>query len=511
MQEQESHMVKEQYESLKTGENLRKDLIALKQELKSAEGKQELLKLLQGDYSLLLGLLRHAEPKVRGNAAVVLGRLSLDEFAAPLYQAYQEEEKLFIKSNYLSALASMDCSRFHPQLAQRLKELERYQPPEEEEKHIREELKALRTLLHTSQRHQRHRFQGYDGTYEVILTTGKLHQEVTARQVKHGKATVLKSGVRVVTSDIRQILEIRTYRELLFSLDEKKLEPDPKLAAKALAASNLLDLLEQAHNSKGSFYFRLGIQSRMPLDKRSDFAKKCAFALEQETGRRLYNSTSGYEVEIRLIEGREGAFLPLVKLFTFEKDRFAYRKHTVATSIRPEQAALAAHLASPYLEKWAHVLDPFCGVGTMLIERDRVCRARVLYGVDMFGEAIDGAWENTRLAGKEANYIQRDFFTFSHEYQFEEIFTNMPDRGQKSREEHDLFYGRFFKKASEVLTENGRMVLYSNEKNFIKKQLRLNRDFTLLQEYSMDEKGNYFLFIIGKKTDAMVLEQCAAV
>ena len=85
LQEQESIMVKEDYESLKTGENIRKSLIALKQGLKQEQGKQELLKHLQGDYSLLLGLLHHEEPKVRGHAAVVLGRLSQDGFAAPLY------------------------------------------------------------------------------------------------------------------------------------------------------------------------------------------------------------------------------------------------------------------------------------------------------------------------------------------------------------------------------------------------------------------------------------------
>ena len=39
-------MVKEQYESLKTGENLRKDLIALKQELKKEEAKAELSEFL---------------------------------------------------------------------------------------------------------------------------------------------------------------------------------------------------------------------------------------------------------------------------------------------------------------------------------------------------------------------------------------------------------------------------------------------------------------------------------
>jgi len=45
----------------------------------------------------------------------------------------------------------------------------------------------------------------------------------------------------------------------------------------------------------------------------------------------------------------------------------------------------------------------------------------------------------------------------------------MPDRGKKSREEHDIFYGRFFEKAAEVLRDKGRIIMYSNEKNFVKK------------------------------------------
>ena len=50
-----------------------------------------------------------------------------------------------------------------------------------------------------------------------------------------------------------------------------------------------------------------------------------------------------------------------------------------------------------------------------------------------------------------------------------------------------------------ILTDSGTMVLYSNEKNYIKKQLRLRNGFTLLKEYSMDEKGIYNLFIIAKR------------
>ena len=43
------------------------------------------------------------------------------------------------------------------------------------------------------------------------------------------------------------------------------------------------------------------------------------------------------------------------------------------------------------------MLDPFCGTATLLIERYRRKKAAHLYGVDIFGEAIEGAREN---AGK---------------------------------------------------------------------------------------------------------------
>lgn len=67
------------------------------------------------------------------------------------------------------------------------------------------------------------------------------------------------------------------------------------------------------------------------------------------------------------------------------------------------------YLAKPYLKEDAAVLDPFCGVGTMLIERNKVLPARSLYGIDIYGQAIEGARENTELAGAEISYIQKNF------------------------------------------------------------------------------------------------------
>ena len=491
-------MIKEQYENLKMGLDLRKNLIELKQELKEEAAREELLAILQGDYSVLAKMLEESDPKVRKNAALVLGKLGQDENVPLLYQAYENEQQLFVKSDYLKALKGLDCSISMERLRKRLAQLEAYRPAIEEEKHIREELSSLRKLVDKGIVHRRHRFQGYDAAWEVILTTGKQYQQITAGQVKEGKVTILKSGVRVHTSRLKSVLRIPTYRELLFPLNVKRIPAEPREAAAALAHSDLLDMLKKAHAAEDAFYFRLSLHSPRALDQRSAFVKKCSFALEQETGGRLKNSASDYEIEIRLMENRDGEFLPLVKLFTFGEERFPYRRHTVSASIRPEQAALIVRLAKPYMAEQAQILDPFCGVGTMLIERDKVCPAKVMYGIDIFGEAIAKAKENTELAGKEVYYINRDFFEFTHKYLFDEIITDMPERGKKSRAELDELYASFFDKAAELLEEQGQIIMYANEKNLVKKQLRLHKEFALLREFAMDEKENYFLFIIRK-------------
>ena len=135
----------------------------------------------------------------------------------------------------------------------------------------------------------------------------------------------------------------------------------------------------------------------------------------------------------------------------------------------------------------------------MLVERDLLVPAGDMYGTDIFGEAITGARENAKAAGMNINYIHRDAFDFTHKYLFDEIVTDMPDRGKKTREEQDRFYGQFFEKAAELLKAGGVMVMYSDENGFVKKHLRLRSDFYLRKEYCIREKEGYYLFIIGFK------------
>ena len=284
---------------------------------------------------------------------------------------------------------------------------------------------------------------------------------------------------------------------MLFPLGGGKLiDSEPKTAASEVCAS-LITLCEKYHKEEMPFYFRIECKEPMTLEQKSNFTKRMGAELERLSNGKLINSTSDYEVELRLIANREGRFFPCVKFYTLKDHRFRYRKNSISASIHPSQAALMMELAAPYLKEGAQVMDPFCGVGTMLIERDIRVPAGDMYGTDTFGEAIEKARENASLAGEEIHYIHRDFFDFHHDYLFDEIVTNMPVRGKMTKEELDRLYARFFDKATEILKKNAVIVMYTQETGFVKKQLRLHREYMLLQEYCMQEKTGFSLLIIG--------------
>jgi 23S rRNA G2445 N2-methylase RlmL len=141
-------------------------------------------------------------------------------------------------------------------------------------------------------------------------------------------------------------------------------------------------------------------------------------------------------------------------------------------------------------------MDPFCGVGTMLIERQRKVPAKEIYGTDIFGEAIAFGRENADLAGVRIHFINRDFMNFEHDYLFDEIVTNMPLRGKKTKQEMDDFYGAFFRKSKEILKKDAVIIMYTNEMSFVKKHLRLNKEYKLMQETCMQTKNDFNLVII---------------
>ena len=492
------HMISRLYNNLLEKQDVRKTLIELRQLIKDNNNKRAFLYELDGDFSILEALLKDEDAKVRKNVALIMGELAIEDFKPLLFEAYETEEKLFVKSDYLKALTYFDCSDLQEALQKRLLTLSSEPVEDNNRKHIDEELRLLTQLTLKLEKPEKHTFNGYKVLSDMILLTNRDHQEVTLNQITKGQAKAFGAGVMVRTDDLKEILRIRTYSDLLFKLPGvSTVTKDPQEAAKALFDGGLLDFLLTRHTGYPPFYFRIEVKSKMELDKRSTFTKKLASELERISNRQLVNATSSYEFEIRLIENKEGTFNVLLKLFTIEDNRFSYRKKALAVSIAPSTAALVVELSKPYLKEDAQVLDPFCGVGTMLIERQKACKGKVLYGVDIYGEAIDCAIENANWASTDIYFITRDFFDFSHRYLFDEIITNMPTAiGRKTQGEIVELYALFFQKAYTMMEDNATMILYSRDKDLVERGIRSNDAYKLEKEYMLSYKEEAYVFII---------------
>ena len=478
--------------------NIRTNLSNLRKLIKSEDAKKECLDILKGKEKIIFSFLEHEDAKSRKNAALLLGDLAYQEALEPLYHAYQTEMTLFVKASYLQAISCLECDEILDSLRADLERLVSAEKTEENKKHFEEEIRVLRKIMIEYDGIDKHTIDIKGKTVSVLLTGNKNHRETIRQMTGISNAKVHPLGVIVETDNVLSLMKLRAFRELLFPIHTKGLlSEQPTEAVKMLWESDIMKLLTTLHKGDGSFYFRVECKSSMTLEERSNFTKKFGSSLEALSDGKLINSTSDYEVEIRLFANKEGKFFPCLKLMTLKDNRFAYRKNAIAASIHPSSAALMMELAKDYLKKNAQIIDPFCGVGTMLIERDIKVPAKEIYATEILGDAITFARENARLAGEKINFIHRDFFDFKHEYLFDEIITNMPLRGKKTKQEMDEFYGKFFIKAKEILKKEATLILYTNEVGFIKKRLRLHKEYHLLQEICIQEKGDFYLMIIG--------------
>lgn len=483
---------------LKKEQNARSNLSAARKKIKEGTCTEEQIQMLREQRELLLEYLSHEDAKTRKNVALLLGELGLP-VVEELFHAYQMEQTRFVKSSYLVALSQMNVVGRLPEFRDLLDELLEIELTEENRKHVEEEIRQLRKILIQYEGITKHTFVYPKDEMEVILLCNRLHRDRICKGIGSA-AKPHPLGVSVVTSKLHELETIRTYRTIVFPIHTHGLlTADPRRTAELLWASDFYQILSILHKEEEPFYYRIDCGAAMSLEQKSDFGKKMGAELERLSQGMLINSTSDYEIEIRLVANKEGGFFPCMRLKTWKDHRFAYRKHAISASINPSTAALMMEIAQPFLKENAQILDPFCGVGTMLIERNRLVSAREIYGIDVFGDAISFARENSILAKCRVNYIHRDFFDFKHEYLFDEIVTDMPMRGKKTKDELDALYRNFFEKAEEVLTDQGIIIMYTNEIGFVKKQLRMNKRFKLLQETCMQKKKEFYLLIIGGK------------
>ena len=164
-------MLRETYEHIKNGEEVRKNLIELKAALKEDSNKMALSYYLAGEYEIFYKLLEDEDAKVRKNVALIMGTLGVQEFMTPLYKAYVKEEKMFVKADYLAALKHLDYRGILEELKERLDFLIKGTFEETSMKHINEEKKLLTNMILDIEGTKKHTFIGYDVLSDLILLT----------------------------------------------------------------------------------------------------------------------------------------------------------------------------------------------------------------------------------------------------------------------------------------------------------------------------------------------------
>ena len=99
-------MLKSNYlEQIRENCNVRQNLIELKQLIRDENQKKALAYELAGDFSDFTALLSHEDPKVRKNAVLILGEMECDDLADQIWKAYEAEQTMFVKADYIKSLA----------------------------------------------------------------------------------------------------------------------------------------------------------------------------------------------------------------------------------------------------------------------------------------------------------------------------------------------------------------------------------------------------------------------
>lgn len=510
-------MIQRIWKEIEAENQVRQNLSKLREIVRDKNEKEGCKKMILEKKLVLEHLLKSEDPKTRKNAALLTGDLGLETMKTALWRAYEEEETLFVRASYVIAMQKLDMTAFLKPLKAKIQELEHRDAEDTQEKHIREELRELKKLVLSIEGIRKHKFTGWEKESEIILLANRRHLDVVLSEIRQlpdvylHDSKKMNAGIRLKTSALKQLMEIRTWQEILFLVPGMKTcDKDPVKAAETVAASGLSAFLEERHQTGAPFYYRVEVKTQVSsaeglseqaakkraMEEKQKFVKSFVSTLEEKSQGKLINTPSEYEFEIRLVENKDGRYNVMVKLFTMEDHRFTYRKEVLSSSIRPVNAALLVQLAKEYMEENARVLDPFCGVGTMLIERQKKIPADTSYGVDIYEKAIEKARQNTEAVGQVIHFINRDCFTFTHEYPFDEIFTNMPFvQGKKTSLEIYEIYERFFAVAGKWLRPEGRVILYTHDKGYVDR-LAKPAGFEVMKKDQINGKEDTWLYVL---------------
>lgn len=483
------------------GNEVRKNLIELNSQLKNEDKREAFLDIYYENEEALMALLEHEDPKVRKNIIKVLGNVADEAALEPLMDHYTKEATLFLKADYVQAVEEMDYTSYLEMFKTRLDELEQAAM----DKHAAAEAKALRKLIMAKEPPKKHAFTGWDIKQRLLFLITAGHEALLEKKIREADPAAsvnkVKGGCFVVTDQLMDLIDLRLYQALLFDLYPKMIpSADGAVVGKALAEDGMSSKIAKRLEGSQPILFRVEVKGVKDLDVKNKMARKLAQALEEGSQGKMINDPSAYEVEIRAIASAKGTRV-FVRFTTIGDKRFSYRKQSTATSMQPSRAALLMAYLAPYMKDKDNVLDPFCGTATLLIERFKcqVARPKALYGIDISGPDLAAAERNAQSAGVITHLIRRNFDDFKHEYQFDEIITDMPKQSEKNAEAVENAYPILFRQAETLLSAKGVLAVYTDNEKLMERMLRNNRWIRRMEKIMVTPDAKVWFYILKRE------------
>jgi 23S rRNA G2445 N2-methylase RlmL len=187
----------------------------------------------------------------------------------------------------------------------------------------------------------------------------------------------------------------------------------------------------------------------------------------------------------------DGAASVSLRVFEAPLHRRAYKQRSYPGTLHPPLARAMALLAG--LGSDATVLDPFCGVGTLLLEARLLERSAQCYGLDIDEARVAAAREHAALAGVSITLAGGDAAQLPFERgMFERVLTNLP-WGVAVEPEGGLKQGSgdlFWRELARVLRSAGRAVILTDPSTALAAAVRRS-EFALLLRLRVSLFGQY--------------------
>jgi 23S rRNA G2445 N2-methylase RlmL len=333
------------------------------------------------------------------------------------------------------------------------------------------------------------------------LAFEEISTQMNAELVKLGRGLVLFR----TSSDPRRLLDLRTVEDvyvLLVHIKHVGVGGEPlrvlHSATKQAPFEEAWSVWRKLHQGNRAKTWRVVSQMSGKFSfRRIDAGDTVRTALQRTLPRGIRLVKDEAESEFWLLAQDRELILGL-RLSDASMRHRTYKRQHLPASLRPTVAATMALMSKP--AETDRVLDPLCGVGTLLVERALLSPVAEVRGGDIREEAVGLARRNLASAhvpGKiqlwDARELPLDPGSYTH------VITNLPFGKQiGTTEDNQHLYRDVLREFKRVLTSDGRLIALTSEDRLLSR---------VLQEQNWRVESKKTLTLLGQDASIFVAKQ----